>query len=33
MKYYVVNTFVYPTHCCFRYTNIIYNKEKITYHI
>ena len=32
-KYYVANTFVDPTHCCFRYTKIIYNKEKIAYHI
>ena len=32
-KYYLVNTFVDPTHSCFRYTRIIYNKEKIVYHI
>ena len=31
-KYYLVNTFVDPTHSCFRYTKIIYNKEKIIYH-
>ena len=32
-KYYLVNTFVDPTHFCFRYTKIIYNKEEIVYHI
>ena len=31
-KYYLVNTFADPTHGCFRYTKIIYNKEKIVYH-
>ena len=31
--YYLVNTFVDPTHSCFRYSRIIYNKEKIVYHI
>ena len=28
----IVNTFVYPTHC-FRYTKIVYDKERIGYHI
>ena len=23
MKYYIDNTFVDPTHCCFRYTKIV----------
>ena len=32
-KYYVVNTLVDPIHCCFKYIKIIYNKEKIAYHI
>ena len=32
-KYYVVNTLVDPIHCCFKYIRIIYNKEKIVYHI
>ena len=32
-KQYLVNTFVDPTHCCFRYTKIMYNKEEIAYHI
>ena len=31
-KYYLVNTFADSTHGCFRYTKIIYNKEKIVYH-
>ena len=30
---YIGNTFVDPTHCDFRYTKIIYNKEKIAYHV
>ena len=30
---YIGNTFVGPTHCCFRYTKIIYNKEIIACHI
>ena len=30
-KYYIGDTFVDPTHCCFWYTRIIYNKEKIAY--
>ena len=33
MKYYLFKTFVDPTHCCFRCTKIVYNKEKIVYHI
>ena len=33
MKYYLFNAFVDPTHCYFRYTKIVYNKEKIVYHI
>ena len=33
MKYYLVNTFVNPTHSCFRYTKIMYNKQKIAYHL
>ena len=33
MKYYIGNTFVDPTACCFRYTKIIKNIEKIAYHI
>ena len=32
-KYWIDNTFVNPTHCFFRYTKIIYNKEKIARHI
>ena len=32
-KYYLVNTFVDPTHSCFRYTKTIYNREKIVYYI
>ena len=32
-KYYLLNTFVDSTHSCFRYTKIIYNKNKIVYHI
>ena len=28
-KHYLVNTFVDSTHCCFRYTKITYNKDKI----
>ena len=32
-KYYLVKTFVDSTHSCFRYTKIIYNKNKIIYHI
>ena len=31
-KYYLVYTFADPTHGCFRYTKIIYNKDKIVYH-
>ena len=30
---YIGNTFIDPTHFGFRYTKIIYNKEKIAYHI
>ena len=33
MKYYLFKTFVDPTHCCFRCTKIVYNKEKIVCHI
>ena len=32
-KYFIGNKFVDPTHCCFRYTKIICNKEKIVYYI
>ena len=33
MKYYIGNTFVDPTYYRFRYTKIVYNKEKIAYHV
>ena len=33
VKYYIGNTFIDPTHCRFRYTKIVYNKEQITYHV
>ena len=33
MKHYIGNTFVDPTHCRFRYTKILYKKEKIAYHV
>ena len=33
MKYYIGNTFVDPTHCRFRYTKILYKKEKIACHV
>ena len=33
MKYNIGNTFVDPTLCRFRDTKIVYNKEKIAYHV
>ena len=33
VKYYKGNTFVDSTHCCFRHTKTVYNKEKMAYYV